>query len=112
MVLSISHRITGLILSLGSLFLVCWLWAIAAGPEHYESLRRCMGAGWVQLLMLGLLFCFFYHLCNGIRHLAWDLGFGFEKHDARATGWAVVVAAVLFTAGAAFVLVRLLEGAA
>lgn len=104
MTLSILHRITGLILSAGSLFLVCWLWAIASGPEHYARLLECLRAGWIQALMLGLLFCFFYHLCNGIRHLAWDLGYGFEKADARATGWAVVIAAILFAGAAAYLL--------
>lgn len=112
MVLSISHRLTGLILSVSSLFLVCWLWAIASGPERYENLRRCMSAGWVKLLLVGLLFCFFYHLCNGIRHLAWDLGYGFEKPQARASGWAVVIAAVVLTAAGAVLALRLLGGTA
>ncbi len=100
MVLSSAHRITGLLLSVGSLLLVYWLWAIAAGQAQYARAMSCLSSPWVKALFLGLTFCFFYHLCNGVRHLAWDLGYGFEKRQARASGWLVVICAALLTVAA------------
>src|SRR5687767_13099013 len=79
MVLSITHRLTGVFLSIGLLFFVYWLGALASDAPRYASVRECMGAGWVKLLMVGFLFSFFYHLCNGIRHLTWDLGYCLER---------------------------------
>lgn len=97
MVLSISHRLTGFILSVGLVLFVYWLVALASGAAAYsaavERLRSPLG----QLLLLGWLFSFFFHLANGIRHLAWDCGFGYERKQARASGWAVFVAAMLLT---------------
>jgi len=52
-----------------------------------------------MVLLFGLSFCFFYHLCNGIRHLAWDAGWGFELPQVYASGWAVVIASFLLTLG-------------
>src|SRR5579872_4272728 len=78
MVLSFAHRLTGVLLSLGALLLVWWLWALADGEDSYAFAMQWLTMGWVKLLLLGLLFSFCYHLCNGLRHLAWDLGFGFE----------------------------------
>lgn len=107
MVLSISHRITGVLLSVGSLLLVYWLCALASGGIRYARAMECLSCGWVRLALLGLAFCFFFHLCNGIRHLVWDLGYGFEKHQARVSGWLVVIAAIVLTALAAFLVLRL-----
>jgi succinate dehydrogenase / fumarate reductase cytochrome b subunit len=108
LVLSISHRITGVLLSMGSLLLVYWLWALAGSAARYASIKQCMASGWVKLLLLALMLSFFYHLCNGIRHLVWDLGFGFEKQQARAGGWAVVVIALLLTVVSAVMVARLI----
>jgi succinate dehydrogenase / fumarate reductase cytochrome b subunit len=107
MTLSIVHRITGLLLSAASLLLVYWLWAIASGAEQYERTLKCLSSGWVKALLVGAMFCFFYHLSNGLRHLAWDLGYGFEKRQARPSGWAVVVAAVVLTAIGAYFFLRM-----
>ena len=95
--LSILHRITGVALSLGALALVSWLLALASGHEAYAQLTGAFGSRPGQLLLGAWTFCFFYHLCNGLRHLAWDAGYGFDKSVARKTGMAVVVAASLLT---------------
>lgn len=102
MVLSILHRATGIALAVGSVLLAWWLTNLAAGPASYERTRALFGCWLGQLVLLGFAFAFFYHLCNGIRHLAWDLGHGFEKATARRSGAAVVIAAVLLTAAAAW----------
>ena len=62
--------------------------------------------------MLGWLFSFFFHFCNGIRHLAWDAGYGFERKQARASGWVVVISALALTALCALWIVRLRGGMA
>ena len=97
MVLSILHRITGVALSAGVLVLAYWLIALAGGPVAYDQAAAILGSGWLKLCYAGWSFCFFYHLANGFRHLAWDLGLGFEPGQIRASGWTVVVIAVVAT---------------
>jgi succinate dehydrogenase / fumarate reductase, cytochrome b subunit len=88
MALSILHRITGVALSLGLVLLVYWLVALASGEGHYERAYRLLSHGFIQLLIAGWLLAFAYHLCNGIRHLTWDVGQGLEKHEARRSAFA------------------------
>ncbi len=96
-VLSILHRGTGVALALGTPLLVYWLTAAAAGPDAYASAESFFGNWFVQLLLFGWTFALFYHLCNGIRHLIWDLGFGFEVDTVYKTGKGVVLAAAVLT---------------
>jgi succinate dehydrogenase / fumarate reductase cytochrome b subunit len=98
MALSILHRATGIALSAGLLLLAWWLVAAAAGEEAYALVLSCLGSLPGRLVLLGASFAFFYHLCAGLRHLAWDLGYGFEKSTARRSGAAVVIGAVALTA--------------
>lgn len=103
-VLSILHRMTGVVLSVGSVLLVAWLVAVAAGGDTYTMVDGWLRS-WVGLLLLvGWTFALFYHLCNGIRHLAWDLDFGlgpgfsgFELRTIYLSGWTVVVVSVILT---------------
>jgi succinate dehydrogenase / fumarate reductase cytochrome b subunit len=89
-VLSITHRLTGIALSVGAPMLVLWLLAAAAGPQAYSSVHVFL-ASWLGLiLLLGWTFSLFFHLCNGIRHLFWDAGYGFDLQTIYASGWAVV----------------------
>lgn len=88
--LSILHRATGLMLSLGALFLAWWLFAVASGDAAYRDAQSVIGSGWFKLPLLAWSFCFFYHLANGVRHLFWDVGVGFDRAQIRASGWAVV----------------------
>ena len=99
MILSTLHRGTGVMLSLGLLILVYWLLAIAGGLDHYEQARAFLGSDWFKLPLVGWTFCFFFHLCNGIRHLAWDTGRGLEIHQYHASGWAVIVVTLIATMG-------------
>jgi succinate dehydrogenase / fumarate reductase cytochrome b subunit len=95
--LSILHRLTGIALSLGAVALVLWLLAAAGGPKDFAVAQACAG-GWIgRLALFGWTFCFFYHLANGIRHLAWDAGYGFTLKVLYASGWTVVAAAVALT---------------
>lgn len=102
MVLSSLHRITGLLLSLGAVVLAVWLVALASGPEAYGDVQQIVGSGWFKPLLIGWTFCFFFHLLNGVRHLAWDAGYGFDKAHIQTSGWTVVVATFAATAAFAF----------
>lgn len=97
--LSILHRLTGVMLAAGGVVFTLWLTSLAAGPGTYEALTAVLRSPAGLIALVGWTFSFFYHLCNGIRHLAWDIGFGFEIAQARASGFAVVAVALLLTAG-------------
>jgi succinate dehydrogenase / fumarate reductase cytochrome b subunit len=89
-VLSITHRVTGIALSFGSLLLVGWLATVAAGPSSYAHLHALLGSHLGLLLLLGWTFSLFFHLCNGIRHLLWDAGYGFDLKAIYVSGWTVI----------------------
>ena len=93
--LSILHRITGVLLSFGFLLLVYWLAAAAAGAERYAAALQALGSPLAQLVLFGVMFSFCYHLLNGVRHLFFDMGRGFELATARKSGWAVAVGALV-----------------
>ena len=96
-VLSIWHRATGLALSIGTLLLLWWLLAGAAGPSAYAEAQAFLGS-WIGILLLvGWTYSLFFHLCNGIRHLVWDTGRGFTLQRTYASGWAVLVASAVLT---------------
>lgn len=99
-VLSIAHRITGALLSLGGLGLVVWLLAAASGPSAYAVVRGAISSLPGQIVLVGLTFAFFLHLCGGIRHLAWDTVHGFELRAIYASGWSVLIASVMLTIAA------------
>lgn len=98
--LSITHRATGVFLSLGSALLAGWLMAAASGPEAFDCAYRILAAWYGQLLLLGWSYALFYHLCNGIRHLVWDAGYAFDLKSVYRGGYLVIAASVVLTAGA------------
>jgi len=110
--LSILHRITGVLLSCGFLLLVYWLAAAAAGPERYAAAAGILASPLAQLVLFGTVFSFCYHLLNGVRHLFFDMGHGFELQTARRSGWAVAIAAIVLGLVVWFVVRAGLGGAA
>lgn len=94
---SISHRISGALLAAGSLVLVYWVAAVAGGAERYAAANAVLGSVPVRLLMFVWTFVLFYHLCNGVRHLFWDAGYGFDLAVAQRAGQAVIGAAAALT---------------
>lgn len=105
--LSILHRITGCLLSVGLLLFVYWLVAAASGPEAYAYAQQVVFAHPItRVELVGFSFAFFYHLMNGVRHLVWDTGHGFEKSQARASGWLAFLGAIVLTALLWFLLAR------
>ena len=97
MILSITHRATGVFLSLGLLFLSCWLLAIASGPEAFAAVNQHVTAWYGRVILIGVVFSIYFHLCNGIRHLVWDVGYGFEIKSFYSSGYAVLIATAILT---------------
>jgi succinate dehydrogenase / fumarate reductase cytochrome b subunit len=102
MLWSFTHRATGVFLSFGAIALAYGLLALARGPQAYARMLRTFESVPIRILLFGALFAFFFHLANGIRHLAWDCGIGFEKAQARTSAWLVLVAALVLTALCAY----------
>lgn len=102
--LSISHRIAGMLLSAGLLLLVYMLGTIAMGEGSYQNMQAFMGFWLCRWLYWGFVYALFFHLCHGIRHLIWDVGKTFDK--ATLTGYAVIelFASVSLTVLTAFLL--------
>ena len=95
--LSILNRITGILLSIGLLLLVYWLIALASGADAYAKARTLLTSPLGYAVLSGFTFSFFYHLLNGVRHLVWDVGYGFEKSTARKSGWLVFLGSIVVT---------------
>jgi len=95
--LSILHRLTGVGLSVGSILLAWWLVAVAAGGQLFTATHAFLASPIGMLLLFLWSAAFFYHLCNGIRHLAWDAGFGFEIREAYLGGYAVLAVTTALT---------------
>jgi succinate dehydrogenase / fumarate reductase cytochrome b subunit len=108
-VLSFGHRLSGLTLGIYSIALVAWLVAAAAGPQPFSVAQAFMQSPFGFILLFAGSFCFFLHLCGGIRHLFWDSGRGFELGAIYASGWAVVTVSTALTLAAwvvSFILAR------
>ena len=98
-VLSIMHRATGVLLSLGLVVLTVWLISAAVDPVLYESVLMIL-SGWIgQTILIGVIATLYFHLGNGIRHLFWDAGYGFALHTVDRTAISVIIFTILATAG-------------
>ena len=98
MTMSILHRVTGMVLVVGAFALAWWLLAVAAGGEHYANAAACLASPFGQFALFGFSLALVYHLLNGIRHLLWDAGIGFEIPEFYRSGWTVAVLTVVLTA--------------
>ena len=97
MALSIGHRVSGIGLALGLILFTWWLLALASGPEAFATVQAVMHS-WIGVLVLFLYtFVLFYHLGNGVRHLVWDAGYGFDIEIAARSGIAVLAFAGIMT---------------
>lgn len=97
MMFSIIHRATGVALAVGTLALVWWLLALAIGPEYFDFVQTAFGSILGRIVLLGWTWSLFYHLSNGVRHLVWDAGWGFELGVAQASGWIVMLSSIVLT---------------
>jgi succinate dehydrogenase / fumarate reductase cytochrome b subunit len=99
MAASIVHRATGLLLAIGTLFLAWWLIAAASGPDAYDAFIGFLGSSFGRLILFGVVWSLAFHLLNGIRHLAWDLGYGYALSTARISAAAVFGLSLLTALG-------------
>jgi len=96
-IISITHRITGVLLSIGMLYVVYLVSALASGPEAYAELQAVAASLWMRGLSWCFIYALFFHLCHGIRHLIWDAGQGFEPETLSRYAWIELAASVLLT---------------
>lgn len=105
MFVSIMHRVTGCGLYIGALLAAGWALALAGGPVTYNNFLGWFDNPLGMLVLLGLTVCMYFHLGNGVRHLFWDMGEGFQLKTAEFTAWALIgftVVATVFTWGLAY----------
>ncbi|MBT8435700.1 MAG: succinate dehydrogenase, cytochrome b556 subunit [Gammaproteobacteria bacterium] len=95
--LSITHRITGVILAFGCLLLVWILAAAADSAAAYQAIVPHLGSWYGQIFLLGFIFSLYLHFCNGVRHLIWDAGYGFELEVVDITAKLAIAMAVILT---------------
>ena len=96
-IMSIGHRASGIALSLGSFLLVIWLVTLATGPEYFSHVNKVISHWFGQLVLFGFSVVLFYHMLNGVRHLSWDLGYGFDLTTVYKTGYSVLITAIILT---------------
>ena len=94
---SILHRFTGVALYVGALILAGWALALASGPVGYDRYIALLGSPLGRLVLFGLTVSIFYHLANGVRHLFWDAGEGFNPKTASMTAAAAMTFAVVIS---------------
>lgn len=95
--LSILHRLTGAALAVGLIALSYWLVALAQGSDSYAAAARLLASPIGLIVLFGWTFAFMFHLLNGVRHLFWDAGRGFERTQRHASGWFAVLGAIALT---------------
>jgi succinate dehydrogenase / fumarate reductase cytochrome b subunit len=99
---SISHRISGVLLTFGLIILSAWIIAAGMGEEAYNNAMTLVDTPITLLIFLGWAFVLFYHMANGVRHLVWDTGTGISMKAARISGTIIILFAVLATLGVWF----------
>jgi succinate dehydrogenase / fumarate reductase, cytochrome b subunit len=95
--LSISHRITGVIWTVGAVVMVWWLVAAASGPDAFAAVQWFLGSLLGILLLMGVTGAAWYHTLAGIRHLAWDAGWGYDIPTVYKSGRAVLIGTGVLT---------------
>ena len=97
MAISILHRITGVALAIGAVVMIAVLVAVASDSECYEWIKGILATTIGQIFLILWTFALYLHLFNGIRHLFWDAGYGFEKSTTLKSGVWVILATFVFT---------------
>lgn len=97
-IMSISHRATGAALAIGTLLVTAFFIAAAAGPEYYDAAMGLATSIFGKIILVLWSFALFFHMCNGVRHMFWDIGKNFSKASAHRSNYYVIAMAVVLTA--------------
>lgn len=97
-ILSIMHRGTGVLLGLSAFALAAWLFSVAGGDEAFALFNSWADSLVGKIALLAVTASLVYHLLNGVRHLLWDIGWGFELPEVYASGWIVIGLTLVITA--------------
>jgi len=97
MALSIVHRATGIALYFGTLLLAWWLISAASGPGAYANVQAFTSSFIGRLIVFGYTWALMHHLCSGIRHFVWDLGYGFKANEREALTWGALICGISLT---------------
>lgn len=96
-ILSIMNRVTGIAASFGTVVLVWWLVALASGPVAFGHVQWFLGSPVGLVMLFGWTAALFYHFFGGLRHLAWDMGYGYSLEATHRSGYAAIGATVVAT---------------
>jgi succinate dehydrogenase / fumarate reductase cytochrome b subunit len=96
-ILSIVHRGTGAVLFLGLLLMIAILVTVANGVDSWQAMHLFLSGLFGKFILLGFSFSLYYHLCNGIRHLFWDIGKGLSLNEVHKSAWVVIASSVILT---------------
>ncbi|MCB5202373.1 succinate dehydrogenase, cytochrome b556 subunit [Neorhizobium sp. T786] len=97
MAMSIMHRITGVALYVGTILVAAWLIAAASGEDYFNQVNDLFGSFLGQVILFGYTWALIHHLVGGLRHIMWDLGYGFEKEFSTMLAKANLVASIALT---------------
>ena len=95
--LSITHRIAGVINLLALIFIFFWLITLSLGESNYESFLLIINSFFGKFILIGFTWSMSFHLLSGIRHLFWDLGYGYEIKTANISGIIVIISSLVLT---------------
>ena len=94
---SILVRISGVSLSFGFVLIVWWLLAASTNIKYFESANSILSSWFGIVVLIGSVWALCYHSLRGIRHLIWDIGYGFDLKTANRMGWAVIIGSFVLT---------------
>ena len=95
--LSITHRIVGVI-NIFAISLICfWVLFLILGESNYENIKEFLNSYYCKFLIISLCWTFSFHILNEIRHITWDLGYGFDLKVAKVTGYLVLIGSFILT---------------
>ena len=95
--LSIIHRISGVINLLALILIFFWLLGLSFGESNYELFLLIINSFFGKFILIGFTWSMSFHILSGIRHLAWDLGYGFEIKTANISGIIVIICSLVLT---------------
>ena len=96
-VLSIFHRITGAGLAVSTVLVVLWLASLAMGAATFEGFNNFLNNPFIILVLVSSLWALWYHFCTGLRHLYWDMGYGYDLKSVTISGWVAVIFSFVLT---------------